>query len=469
LLFARASNLKKIGAETLTSSSEHPAESDLPLTKKTFYGRLPFYYGWVILFGGIVGTLASIPGQTMGVSVFTDHLISALKVSRVGISSAYMVGTLGSALLIPYAGKLFDRFGAKAASVISALFLGLFLMLLSVSGSINHTISTALTISPALSGTMLAVICFFGMRFFGQGVLTLASRGMVVLWFDSRRGIAAGILGVATAFGFSYAPRPLQALIDKFGWQGALLVLGGFLILLFIPFALLSFRNSPASCGLAMEEGLAPRKKTARGNKHAGNTASSYTLSQARHDSRFWLLTLILFFWAMYNTALTFHVISVFSTAGFSASDALKIFLPVSIISVISQFIGSWLSDRINLKYLVIVKTLAMLLSGIAVFRLGTTGSVPLLIASMGAAGGLFSILNIVSWPKLFGTAHVGAISGFSMAFVVAGSAVGPWLFSLAFSFSEDYRIVGLAGAAFCVFILLLTLFWKDNNSYNCS
>jgi len=55
------------------------------------------------------------------------------------------------------------------------------------------------------------------------------------------------------------------------------------------------------------------------------------------------------------------------------------------------------------------------------------------------------------------------------MAFVVAGSAVGPWLFSLAFSFSEDYRIVGLAGAAFCVFILLLTLFWKDNNSYNCS
>ncbi|MCF7943619.1 MAG: hypothetical protein K9L21_04230 [Spirochaetia bacterium] len=119
------------------------------------------------------------------------------------------------------------------------------------------------------------------------------------------------------------------------------------------------------------------------------------------------------------------------------------------------------------MHYLVIVKTLAMFLSGIAVFRLGTSGSVPLLIASMGAAGGLFSILNIVSWPKLFGTAHVGAISGFSMAFVVAGSAVGPWLFSLAFSFSGDYRIVGLAGAAFCVLILFLTFFWKDEDPNN--
>ncbi len=62
-------------------------------------------HGWVILIAGAVEVLASIPGQTMGVSVFTNHLVPHYEyISRVGLSSAYMVGTLGSSLIISYAG-----------------------------------------------------------------------------------------------------------------------------------------------------------------------------------------------------------------------------------------------------------------------------------------------------------------------------------------------------------------------------
>jgi len=37
--------------------------------------RLPFFYGWIILFAGIIGMLMSVPGQTVGVSAFTEDLL----------------------------------------------------------------------------------------------------------------------------------------------------------------------------------------------------------------------------------------------------------------------------------------------------------------------------------------------------------------------------------------------------------
>ncbi len=428
-------------------------EQNRQFSQRTPFGRLPFYYGWVILAAGALGIVASIPGQTMGVSVFTDHLIAALQVSRVGISTAYMVGTLLSALLIPYAGKLFDRIGARLTAAISAFALGLFLLFLAFSGRLSSVlISTGIPVFPV--GIALAVMGFFGIRFFGQGVLTLASRGMVVRWFSSRRGLATGFLGVATAFGFSYAPRPLQALIDRFGWSGALIALGAFLIVVFVPFIILFFRNDPAVIGIGIEEGLSLRQQRV----HAGHEAEvDLRAAEARCDIRYWILILALGFWALFNTGFTFHIISIFAEVGTGTQEALKIFLPISVISVASRFIASWLSDRIDLKYIVYLLTLFMVISGMALQLLGNNPFIRyLIIMGLGITGGLFGVLNMVSWPKLFGLRYVGEVSGYAMAFVVAGSAIGPWLFSLSFRLTGGYRAAGLFSAVFCLLLLIL-------------
>ena len=50
--------------------------------------RIPFFYGWVIWFVSTLGFLFSIPGQTMGMAVFTDELIDALDLSRTQLSMA---------------------------------------------------------------------------------------------------------------------------------------------------------------------------------------------------------------------------------------------------------------------------------------------------------------------------------------------------------------------------------------------
>jgi len=51
--------------------------------------KSPFFYGYVVLIIGTVGVYCSIPGQTIGVSVFTDPVKDALGLSRNQFSNIY--------------------------------------------------------------------------------------------------------------------------------------------------------------------------------------------------------------------------------------------------------------------------------------------------------------------------------------------------------------------------------------------
>ncbi|GAA1979085.1 hypothetical protein GCM10009799_00290 [Nocardiopsis rhodophaea] len=53
------------------------------------------------------------PGQTAGLSVFVDHIIGDLNVSRSVVSGAYLIGTLGGAVALPWIGRAVGRFSSK--------------------------------------------------------------------------------------------------------------------------------------------------------------------------------------------------------------------------------------------------------------------------------------------------------------------------------------------------------------------
>ena len=50
--------------------------------------RCPVFYGWPVVGVGALGILMSVPGQTMGVSVFTDSLLTVLGLTRDQLSTA---------------------------------------------------------------------------------------------------------------------------------------------------------------------------------------------------------------------------------------------------------------------------------------------------------------------------------------------------------------------------------------------
>lgn len=172
----------------------HAALANFPFNP----ARLPFFYGSVVLVCGALGVLASAPGQTVGVAVFTDYLIEAHHLSRNWLSFAYFAGTIGSALVITRAGRWYDRWGGRWVSAASAALLAVVLLGMSFSVPIATSLASVLPDSYRHQASFIVLMLgFFAMRFFGQGMLTLSSRNMVLEWFEQRRGMALAFIGTS--------------------------------------------------------------------------------------------------------------------------------------------------------------------------------------------------------------------------------------------------------------------------------
>jgi len=327
--------------------------------------RLPFFYGWVILFAGIVGVLMSIPGQTMGVSVFTEYLLEDLSINRNNLSRAYLAGTLGSGLIITRAGKLYDRYGARVMAMIAGIMLGVVLLYLTRVDRLTLWVSGPGWVSASLATFVLLALGFFGIRFFGQGLMTMVSRNMVMKWFDKRRGLANAVLGIFTAMGFALAPQILNQVVEKLQWRGAWVFLALLVGLVFAVFVLLIFRDNPKDCGCNADGKMKQRRTRKR---PPSLPERDFTLKEARRTRAFWVFSLALALSSLYISGLTFHVVSVFETAGMTKAQGLALFVPTSIIAVIVQFVCSYISDFIKLKYL-----LFFYLAGVGLTTFGLT------------------------------------------------------------------------------------------------
>ena len=208
---------------------------------------MPFYYGWVIWLLSTAGILVSIPGQTMGMAVFTDHFIDALGLSRTELSLAYLVGTVSSSLFLTRAGRWYDWLGGRLMVALAAALLALMLVYIAAADSIAARFGGGVLVSFAA-----ITVGYFGVRFLGQGVLTSASRNVLLVWFEKRRGLVSSARGTFVSFGFAIAPLVLAWMIANGGWREALWELA-LICLVFAAIALLLLRDNPASCGVLID------------------------------------------------------------------------------------------------------------------------------------------------------------------------------------------------------------------------
>ena len=425
---------------------------DFPLAPR----RYPFFYGWLILPLGALGFLMSAPGQTYGVSPFTDSLLDAVGLTRVQLSLAYMFGTIASSLCLTYAGRAYDRFGARVVAPVASLVLGLVLVLLSQCDRITSGLSGLLGAQHAsATGFVVLMILFFILRFSGQGVLTMSSRNMTMKWFDRHRGLVTGLTGMVIAPAFSASPAVLNALVVHAGWRGAWLWLAVLIGAVFTAVALLFFRDNPESCGLKPDGPLADK---ALGSKRSrpDSEPRQYTLAEARRSYSFWIFAVSIALFGFYITGMSFHAASIFESAGMDRSTGYMIFLYASVVSVVLRPFVGWISDRIPLKFL-----LMAMLVGVAVSALGLRvlhAGVPMwtVVLGNGICSATLGTLASVTWPNFYGRTHLGAISGFSMSITVFASAIGPWLFSQSLAVSDSYApIITAVGVLSLILIVL--------------
>ncbi len=421
--------------------------------------RSPVFYGYVILLVGTLGIWASVPGQTIGVSVFTDPVKDALGLTRNQFSNAYMLGTICSALIIGKAGIWFDRYGARYVAFFAALTLALALLLCSWSVHMSTFAKTLLDSHSWVVPFTLMTVLFFLLRFAGQGVLTMASRNVIMIWFDKNRGKVNSFSSVALSFGFSISPLWLDWLIEGYSWEGAWQILAvGLLLVSLIIFQ--CYKNKPEDHGLLPDGARSVQEVDRETTREL--THRQFTLEEAKRTRAFWMYALILAFNSFFITGLTFHVVSIFESQRFPKAEAISIFLPCSVVSVSVSTLFNFLSDYVRLKYYLYLMILGGILASLGLLFLSSAVGVPFLIGGIGTLGGFFAVLNAIAWPRFYGRAHLGAITGRVMSFLILASALAPSIFSFCFTTFGSYHFLGYLVLAFLLFLILGSL--KANN-----
>ncbi len=419
------------------------------------------FYGWFVIGLGTLGVLMSAPGQTIGVSAFTDYLLKALNLTRGQLSTAYMFGTIASSFMLTYAGKVYDKHGARFVASLAAIGLGKILIYLSFSDAISGGLAG---LFPGLPEWILSFVVifigFFLLRFFGQGALTLSSRNMIMEWFEHRRGLANALSSPFIVIGFSYAPLFFNFLINNHGWRGAwqlLAIFSGFALMVVI---LIFYKDKPEKFGLTPDgkQSDEARNRRIRRNK----IWYEFSLKEARQKFAFWVFIISLSMFALYITGFTFHVVDIFEQVGIGRQKALAIFLPASVIAFSLNALGNWLSDYIKLKHLYKAIALGGILSAIGLVMLEYSWAYYVIILGNGLLHGMFGVLSAITWPKYFGRKHLGTISGFNQSFNVFFSAIGPWIFSQSLTFTESYTTAAFIIMGVWAF-LFFAAFFADN------
>ncbi len=424
-------------------------------------GRFPIFYGWMILIAATVGIVASLPGQTMGVSVFTESLMANLELTRVQLSLAYLIGTTGSGLLLPRGGRLLDRFGARRTMTVATVLFGGVLALMAASDSVARGVRAALGTSELWPVSLVVMaVGFFLVRFLGQGMVTVTSRTMLGKWFDRRRGLVLAVSGVAISFSFSAAPQPLNSLIEAVGWRGAYLGMGGVMVVVVAGFAWAVFRDNPEECGLEMDGG--PGKATGKPENPDRLIVRDLTRAEAVRTFSFWAFNFATAWQALAITAYTFHVVSIGEEAGLDKSAVLGLFLPMAMVGVFTNFFSGWVADKTRAKYVLMLLTTGLTAAGLGMAWMAEPIGRWLLIAGLGTSGGAFQTCIGLVWPRYFGRTHLGAISGLNMSTIVLASAVGPFAFSLSKDWLGSYH-VGFLATAVVPATLTIAAFWADN------
>lgn len=351
--------------------------------------------------------VATAPGQTAGVSTFIDPMIADLGIDRTTLSTAYLIGTLTGALVVPRIGVLIDRYGVRRCAMVIGTAFGAVLLAMGTIGG--------------LAGLIFG---FMGIRSLGQGALGLAATTAAARWFERRRGRALGLVTAAGSAGISLAPLLSEWIITQNGWRTAWFVMGVLVLALVLPVTALGLRDDPSELGQVPDGGpvsgdspLLPRW--------------GLTRREAFREPYFWVLMSGLAVSGMLCTAVAFHQISLLGAKGLSTTEAAANFIPQTVAGLVTTLLVGNMIDRLSIRW-VVLASMGLHVGALAWLTVVSPGLSAIAFGmAIGAAGSSIRIAEAAAIPAYFGVLHLGSIRGFVASISVGSTAIGPLLFSL--------------------------------------
>jgi MFS family permease len=328
-----------------------------------------------------------------GLPFFYDFMVRQFGWTRAQVTSGNAISKLivGPAFGF-FAGWMVDRFGPRRLMMAGILLAGVALVGL---GSISTL------------GMFYLFYVFNALGYVCGG--PLPNQVLLSRWFNKSRGKAMGIAYLGIGLGGAVSPWISHLLVERFGWQLALKLLGILIVVVAFPMAFLVKDTSA-------QRSISPRT-TSPGIQEAFKRATLYLLIAAS------MCSIAAVSGTQQNLKLFLSLDQHYSQAA-----STRILSLVLTFSMAGRLLMGWLADRFPTKYIMLL--IYALVAAAIPFLFLAPASAPMytfaILFGIGL-GGDFMIIPLMT-AEIFGLQILGTLLGVILTADGVAEAVSPWL-----------------------------------------
>jgi len=382
--------------------------------------------GWRNLWAATIGIGLGIASYTPVSSLFFHALELEFGWSKAATAGAFIALPV-TAVALPLAGWLIDRYGVRTVSGLSALFAAVSYVCLARLGA--H-----------LSQFYLGIL---GLSVLGCATGPVAYTRLVAAQFHAQRGLALAIAQFGVAFVAAVMPQCIGWMIAVHGWRSA-----------YYFFAAATVFG--AVCAQALMQPIADGRPD--------ETALEGQAPKAAITSApFWILGAAIFAITTGSFGLLAQFRSVLADRGNDLQTTTAMLSVLAIAAMVSRLVVGRMLDlpKPGRSAAAIIAVAAI---GGATFLLAPSGLIATTLAVILIGCSVGAELDILSYfcARFFGIRHYGALYGMLSAFFYVGVAVGAVSYSVVRTKTGSYRLAVLETTVllFVAAILLWTLEW---------
>jgi len=352
---------------------------------------------------GFLAAFTSSFGQTYFIGVFGPEIQVEFGLTHTNWGAIYLMGTLASAAILPFSGKLLDHVPLRRYTFWTCV------LLIVACGS-----------STFISGKITLIVFIFLLRHAGQGLMSHIAMTSMSRSFFAGRGRAIAIAALGYSFGEALLPLLAVIAIGMLGWRMAYGGVALYLALIAIPIFMMMLtrieKRLPDAQDQSMLSAERPKPLPQR----------SWTRAEALRDPRMYLLLPGLLAIPIISTAMFFHHLTLADVKGWSDTWITGSYSLYALSTVITGLLTCQLIDRFGAVRLVPFMLIPLMLAMIVVSVFENPFTVWVYMILMGINVGIAHTAVSAMWAELYGVHHLGAIRSFATAISVFGTALGP-------------------------------------------
>ena len=394
-------------------------------------GRLPFYYGWVVVFAAGTTTFARMAPSTTTLAVFVSPMADEFGWSRTLIAGSVSLGALSSIFISPAVGWAVDRYGVPLILASSMLVLGVAMV--------------------SLAWATVPVFFYMGFatgRVIFHVPVQIGTGALISRWFIRKRGRAIGAIYLAGAIGGIITVQIASLAISNWSIGAAWISLGVLVLAIAVLPSTLLIVDRPEAIGLHPDD-QPPGSSEDCGELEPGSRGEvDWTPRQAMRTRALWLLTVVVGVLFMAQAGISVHVGAFFLDRGLSLTAAANAITINAGVNAFASLMWGAIIERTTVR---VAMTGLMFLSAtcsLSLLAVTSEGSAFVVAALLGlvAAGG--NVIPPVAFASYFGRRSIGSIRGISETGVQVGQTIGALFSGLVFDLSESYAAAFITFAA---------------------